>query len=388
MLITDLDYNLPPSLIATRPAEPRDHSRLMVVHRSTGQIDHRHFYDLPEYLRPTDLLIVNDTRVIPAKLNLQKNTGAAIPGLFLAEPQLGQWQVLLRSRGKIKIGDELVPHLKNTAEIAEDAEFYKNKKNSLRPLRSLRCIPYRFRIESRIPNEKGTKGGEWLISVTPPDPAPLILAHIGGIPLPPYIEKSRTADTADRDAYQTVYAREGQSLAAPTAGLHFTPTLLKKIEALGTQRAAVNLDVGLGTFLPVETQTLEEHPMHTEEYSIPAATIAAIRQRSGRIVVVGTTAVRTLEAAADQILHPTPQRDGGGGVATYDIHNSTNLKISPPYQFQLADVLLTNFHLPRSTLLALVAALIGLDKLKELYALAIEKKYRFYSYGDAMLILP
>jgi len=356
MLISELDYDLPPDRIATRPAEPRDHSRLMVVHRGTGQVEHRRFYDLPEYLLPSDLLVVNDTRVIPAKLELRKTTGAVVPGLFLAEKKIGQWEVMLRTRGKVKPGDELVNATGN----------------------------YHFRIESRIPGEKGC----WLVSVAPADAAPLILARIGGVPLPPYIEKSRTADPSDREAYQTVYAREGKSLAAPTAGLHFTPSLLAKIDAMGVKRVAVNLEVGLGTFLPVETHTLEEHPMHTEIFAVPAATVSAIRnqrQRHGRIIVIGTTAVRTLESAAKQIIHATPQ----SGVATCisDLRGSTNLKISPGFPFQLTDVLLTNFHLPRSTLMALVGALVGVEKLKQLYTLAIEKKYRFYSYGDAMLIV-
>jgi S-adenosylmethionine:tRNA ribosyltransferase-isomerase len=183
-------------------------------------------------------------------------------------------------------------------------------------------------------------------------------------------------------SYQTVYAREGKSLAAPTAGFHFTPELLRRIDTMGVRRAAVDLEVGLGTFLPVEMETLEAHPMHVETYSVPAATVAAIREQrraAGRIVVVGTTAVRTLEATASRILdlsHPPAE-----------INGSTDLKISPGYRFALTDTLVTNFHLPRSTLMALVGAMVGVERLKELYALAIREGYRFYSYGDAMLIL-
>jgi S-adenosylmethionine:tRNA ribosyltransferase-isomerase len=357
MLISELDYDLPPERIATHPAEPRDHSRLMVLHRAADRIEHRHFFDLPEYLLAGDLMIVNDTRVIPARLELKKKTGGAIPGLFLAEKTFGRWEVMLRSRGRVKPGDELAGGR------------------------------YRFRLQSRAPNEKGV----WIVAVTPADPAPVVLSQIGGVPLPPYIEKQRSISgdsgakqsDGDRASYQTIYARQGNSLAAPTAGLHFTPELLARIDALGVHRAAVDLEVGLGTFLPVETQTLEEHRMHVEEYSIPAQTVAAIqnqRAANGRIIVVGTTAVRTLEAAASQIFNTA--NDAAG------IRGATDLKIAPGYAFHLTDILLTNFHLPRSTLMALVGALVGIDRLKQLYALAIRENYRFYSYGDAMLILP
>ena len=359
MLTRELDYDLPPDRIAIRPAEPRDHSRLMVVHRASGQVEHRRFFELPEYLRAGDLIIVNDTRVIPARLELRKSTGALVPGLFLAEKEIGRWEVMLKTRGRVKPGDELVGGQND----------------------------YRFLLESRVVGEKGI----WMARVTPPDPAPVVLSVIGGVPLPPYIEKQRAQsrspllDSADVDrrSYQTVYARQGSSLAAPTAGLHFTNELLARIDAMGVHRAAVDLEVGLGTFLPVETPTLEEHRMHVEEYSIPLQTVAAIRnQRAGRgrIIVVGTTAVRTLEAGASQILDTSNPPTA--------IRGATDLKIAPGYTFRLTDILLTNFHLPRSTLIALVGALAGIDRLKQLYALAIRENYRFYSYGDAMLILP
>jgi S-adenosylmethionine:tRNA ribosyltransferase-isomerase len=216
-----------------------------------------------------------------------------------------------------------------------------------------------------------------------------VLNAVGGVPLPPYIEKQRGAGfdaSGDREKYQTVYANEGRSLAAPTAGLHFTAELLRRIEGMGVKRAAVDLEVGLGTFLPVETETLEAHRMHVESYRVPAGTVVALREqraKGGRIVVVGTTAVRTLEAAAERILDTN-------GPAT-EISGTTDLKIAPGYGFRLTDVLVTNFHLPRSTLMALVAARLeenGVARLKELYKLAIAEGYRFYSYGDAMLILP
>jgi S-adenosylmethionine:tRNA ribosyltransferase-isomerase len=351
--MSELDYELPPERIATAPAEPRDHSRLMVVHRGSHTVEHRRFYDIVEYLRPGDLLVVNDTRVIPAKLELHKETGAAIPGLFVAEERPGLWRVMLRTRGKLKAGAELV------------------------------AGPYRFRAAERL-----TEKGMWRVELSPPHAASEVLDHIGHVPLPPYIEKMRDAENADDEAfdrirYQTVYARTGKSLAAPTAGLHFTESLLARAEALGVKRAAVELEVGLGTFLPVEAETMDEHVMHVEEYVLPAHTLAALRaQRAAgrRIVVVGTTAVRTLETIANAVL------DSQAPPA--DLRGETNLKIVPGFAFRLTDALVTNFHLPRSTLMSLVGALLGVERLKELYAIAIAEKYRFYSYGDAMLILP
>jgi S-adenosylmethionine:tRNA ribosyltransferase-isomerase len=373
MRIDELDYFLPPKLIATQPAEPRDSSRLLVYRRATDTVEHRHFRDLPELLEPTDLLVVNDTRVLPAKLLLRKATGASIPGIYLLEQAPGHWEVMLRSRGKLAPGMTLATD--------PPSEFS-------------------FRLRAR-----GSESGHWLVSVetsvlgSQRGSAAEILARIGHVPLPPYIEKARTAtpgsagtgvgnagadESADRAHYQTVYAQaqNARSLAAPTAGLHFTPELLGRLTARGIQIAKVTLHVGLGTFLPVGTATLEEHKMHTEEYAIPAATIATLRaQRAAgkRIVVVGTTATRTLEAAAASILDlqspPT------------DLVGSTDLLIAPGYQFALTDALITNFHLPRSTLLALVGALTGLERLKALYSQAIADSYRFYSYGDAMLIL-
>ena len=248
MLMSDLDSHLPPALIATHPATPRDHSRLLVYTKSTGQIEHHHFYDLPNYLHPTDLLVVNDTRVLPAKLELTKPTGAKIPGLFLHELQPGLWEALLKTRGRAKPGD------------------------------TLHAGPYQFNLHKRL-NDKGM----WHLAVTPPDPAAKILATIGHVPLPPYIEKQRTTtpihdESYDKEHYQPIYAKPaGTSVAAPTAGLHFTPQLLATLESKGIQRTAVDLEVGLGTFLPVETDTLEEHPMHTETFSIPPTTIQLLR---------------------------------------------------------------------------------------------------------------
>ncbi|MGN6368973.1 MAG: tRNA preQ1(34) S-adenosylmethionine ribosyltransferase-isomerase QueA [Phycisphaerae bacterium] len=356
MLMSDLDYHLPPERIATHPASPRDHSRLLVYEKSSNSLHHKHFYDLPTFLKPTDLLVVNDTHVLPAKLELTKPTGAKIPGLYLHELRPGLWQALLKTRGRAKPGDTLL------------------------------ATPYTFKLLNRLDDK-----GMWELQITPPDPAPTILHAIGQVPLPPYIEKQRAhthdTDTAnDKSHYQTIYAKDtGNSVAAPTAGLHFTPELLQTLDSQGIKRTTVDLEVGLGTFLPVETPTLEEHPMHTETFSIPPTTIQSLRAqraKNARIVAVGTTAVRSLESASSDILAQTPPQE---------IRRPTDLKISPGYHFQLTDALITNFHLPRSTLMALVAAFLephGLQKLKHLYTLAIENQYRFYSYGDAMLLLP
>jgi len=369
MHMSELEYDLPPELIAATPVEPRDQSRLMVVDRTTGEIQHRHFTDIAEFLRPHDLLVVNNTRVLPAKLSLKRKSGGLITGLFVAQRGPGMWDVLLRTRGKVREGEELIG------------------------------APYSFLLERR----QGE--GLWRVRVTPGDDAPTALAQIGHVPLPPYIEKQRRlagaaaaqgdqqadASAADRRWYQTVYAQGiGRSVAAPTAGLHFTPELLTRLEAAGVRRAAVALDVGLGTFLPVETETLDAHPMHTERYHVPAETIAAIHETRAmksdgrKIVVVGTTAVRTLETAAPTILESPAAVHAPTGIS-----GDTNLKIAPGFPFRLTDSLITNFHLPRSTLMALVGAFLGndgVDRLKTVYALAVREKYRFYSYGDAMLI--
>ncbi len=358
MRMDELDYVLPPERIATAPAEPRDASRLMVV-RADRRVEDRHFSDVGEYLRAGDLLVVNNTRVLPAKLLLRRKSGAAIPGLFVRELSPGMWEVMLRTRGKVKEG-----------EVLESGAF-------------------EFALQWRAGE------GLWHVRLqgdAARRPAAETLTEIGHVPLPPYIEKQRRAGGAseetatDRAWYQTVYAQPagGKSVAAPTAGLHFTPQLLTRLEAKGIRRAAVELEVGMGTFLPVETETLEEHRMHVERYRAPAESIMAIRETraaGGRVVVVGTTAVRTLETCARQILSNSPATELTGETA---------LKIAPGFQFQLTDVLITNFHLPRSTLMALVSAFLsdnGVARLKSLYAQAIDKQYRFYSYGDAMLIM-
>ncbi len=357
-----LDYDLPESAIARFPAEPRDHSRLLVFCRSSGHIRHAHFHQLPEFLTADDMLLANDSRVLPAKLTFTRSSGRKFQGLFLEELALGNWRVMLRSAGQLAVGEEL-------SLVSSEA-----------------ALQWTVRLVSRCVQEPA----QWLVRLSPMQDAPTILQHVGAVPLPPYIEKARhkqpmvrPADLDDRISYQTVYARKPGALAAPTAGLHFTPDLMKRLTAHGVAQAFITLDVGLGTFLPVRSENLRDHRMHHEKFHIPAATVEAIRrhrERGGRLVLVGTTAVRTLESSASAILH--------GNAPAVDITGSTDLFITPGFQFQLTDALITNFHLPKSTLLALVAALIGIAKLQELYAGALREGYRFYSYGDAMLILP
>ena len=380
MLYTDeLDYALPPELIARNPVHPRDHSRLLVYRRSVDCIEDCLFSDLPQLLAPGDLLVANDTRVLPAKLTLRKESGGIITGLFIAELLPGKWRVMLRTRGRAAPGLRLVV----TAE------------------RSNACVYLKLL-------ERESEKGQWLVEVSDTRPAYEVLARIGQVPLPPYIEKARdksrkTAvnDTectlsqagrpgdwmgdqcCDAESYQTIYARSAGALAAPTAGLHFTPEVFAALTQRQILRAFVTLHVGLGTFLPVEAATLDKHPMHAESFMIPRATVESIRRHKAaqsRIVLVGTTTVRTLETMAHAILDTSRPAE--------DLSGSTNLLIQPGYVFQLTDALITNFHLPRSTLLALVGALTGLSRLKDIYQHAITRRYRFYSFGDAMLILP
>ncbi len=395
MRVDALDYHLPPDRIATQPVEPRDAARLMVVRRAGDdadappRVEHRTVTDLPDLgvLRRGDLMVVNQTRVLPAAFEgVRVATGGRVGGLYLesisdyevagnnasssqeaaganpsAPPSSAAWRVLLRARGSLQTGE----HIDLTAD-----------EHSLR---------------ITLVSNEGRDG--WIVATTPADPAAAMhaLRQIGRPPLPPYILHARRgrgeAEHHPRDAqrYNTVFAapQEGPgpaSVAAPTAGLHFTPSLLARLDALGVRRAAVTLHVGPGTFAPIRSDNLDDHPMHAETYSVPDATLTALRQTrdgGGRILAVGTTSVRTIES----LPKPLPEH-------TY--HGSTNLFIRPDqgFAFQYTDMLLTNFHLPRSTLLALVASLPGmsLPRLLRLYHEAMQGGYRFYSYGDAMLI--
>lgn len=339
MRLSDFDFELPAEAIA-QEARPRGTSRLLVLD-ALGEARHRTVADLPRLLRQGDLLVVNDTRVVPARLFAERrDTGGRVELLLVERRGPCEWLALTRPAKRLHPGTKLgFPGSALSAEIVESAPG----------------------------------GARWLRFDTPPEPH---LEAIGHVPLPPYIRRGDRLD--DRERYQTVYARAPGSIAAPTAGLHFTPELLAELEAAGITRAAVTLHVGLGTFKPVAVEDLSQHRMHAERYEIPTATaeaIAATRAAGGRVVAVGTTVVRTLETAAGLA--------AGGGLAG---GGASELFILPGFRFQVVDVLLTNFHLPRSTLLMLVAAFAGRERVLAAYREAVEQGYRFYSYGDAMLL--
>jgi len=348
--IGDLDYDLPERLIAQEPAARRDASRLLVLDRATGAVSHRAFADLPSLLRPGDLLVVNDAAVFPARLDLRRPTGGRFDALLLepdpADPL--RWEALLNAHGKIRVGERLAVERGGGAALVTE----------------------------------GWRAGTWTVRFEGTDDVRALAALAGRVPLPPYIRRARGADARDpldRERYQTVYARDPVAAAAPTAGLHFTPEVLRACEARGARRAAVTLAVGPGTFRPVKAERVEEHPMHPERWRIPEATAGEVRgarAAGGRVVAVGTTAVRTLEAAAAASPDGLPRAGEG----------STDLFILPGHRFRCVDALLTNFHLPRSTLLALVMAFAGREAVLAAYREAVRAEYRFFSYGDAMWI--
>ena len=328
MDLAEFDYELPRELIAQRPLGQRDASRLMVLPRGSGPVEHRSVRELPSLLRPGDLMVLNDARVIPARLHGHKAKTGGTVELLLVEPLGGQeWLALGQSSKPLRAGA--------TVEVMGSA---------------IEVVQVRGggELVVRLPLE-----GERLWA---------FLEQAGEVPLPPYIEHAPGPE--DRERYQTVYARERGAVAAPTAGLHFTPELLARLNV-----AYVTLHVGPGTFLPVRTQRIEEHRMHSERYFVPAATAEAL-QKAGRVIAVGTTALRTLEASGG--------RAGPG---------ATDLFITPGYRFRAVQGLFTNFHLPRSTLLMLVSAFAGRERVLAAYREAIARRYRFFSYGDAMVIL-
>jgi S-adenosylmethionine:tRNA ribosyltransferase-isomerase len=337
------DYHLPDHLIAQHPAGRRDESRLLVVRRATGELEHRVFRDLPDLLAPGDLLVLNDTRVIPARvIGRREATGGKWEGLFVRETDGGLWELLAQTRG-----------------FARPGEVF-----------ALDPGPLRLTLRGR------TADRHWLMEPDPPGRPADLLARSGHVPLPPYIRKGR-AGADDLARYQTVFAARDGSVAAPTAGLHFTPDLLARLAARGVSDTRVTLHVGLGTFAPVKGDDPAAHAIHSEWCEVgaaAAAAVAACKARGGRVVAVGTTATRTLETAAR-----------GGAVAPF--RGETNLYIRPPFAFHAADVLVTNFHLPRTTLLLLVGAFAGADLLRRAYAEAVAREYRFFSYGDAMLVV-
>lgn len=377
MRLSELHYELPEELIAQEPAQRRDRSRLLVLDRATGVCTHESFDRLPTLLPAGSLLVLNDTRVLPARLPMRRASGGRVEGLFLREPRPGQWELMLTGSARLKPNELL--HI-----VGSDQQ-----------------LKLRERLEA----------GVWLAEPVPPGDTQKILDAHGLAPLPPYIkrpvrpmptrsasegqlfvedegerggggegEKEGSADRPyvdDRDRYQTVYARKPGAIAAPTAGLHFTPELLDALTDAGMETTFVTLHVGVGTFAPIRYEDLAAHPMHAEWFECSEKTAAAINQarEQGRpVVAVGTTSVRVLESSANENGRVRPGR------------GETRIFIYPPYRFRVVDKLITNFHLPESTLLALVFAFAGREHILAAYAEAIRQRYRFYSYGDAMLI--
>jgi len=348
--LSDFDYDLPPDRIAQEPAQPRDASRLLVLDRRTGGLDHRRFHELPDLLCQGDLLVLNDTRVIPAAFTARRATGSRIEGCFLRFLPGDVWEVMLAGRGRIREGETLA---------LADVEG-----------REAGAIELIGRVEPGVWHVREMSGTDPL----------RVLARVGRPPLPPYIRRTGPDDpraAADREAYQTVYARHNGAVAAPTAGLHFTQRVFEGLDRRGVERVCLTLHVGLGTFQPIRSESLADHRMHEEYFEIPgpcAERISRARADGRRVIAVGTTVVRALESAAS-----------AGGVRA--ARETTCAFIYPPYAFQVVDGLVTNFHLPRTTLLALVCAFARRDRVLAAYEAARREGYRFYSYGDAMLIL-
>lgn len=340
------DYDLPEELIAQAPMTNRADARLLVVDRATQSISHRHVRDLPELLESDDCLVFNDTRVVPARLvGFRTETGGRWEGLFLSADEHGLWRILGKTRGHLQPGETI------TLYSNEDAED----------------------VQLRL----GTKEDEgvWVVRPETDEETFKLLDRVGRVPLPPYIRKGEMVES-DRQRYQTVFARTPGAVAAPTAGLHFTEGLLRRIKEVGVSLCRLTLHVGLGTFRPIAVDKLAEHDMHSEWGQINEETvrqIQAARDKDGRVIAVGTTSVRLLETAA-----------ADGTIKPYS--GQTDLFIRPPYTFNAVDVMMTNFHLPRTTLLVLVRTFGGDELIRRAYEEAIAERYRFYSYGDSMII--
>ena len=340
MKTSDFYYDLPQELIAQTPVEPRNSSRLMILHKDSGELEHRIFKDLPEYLRPGDCLILNDTRVIPARIyGVKEETGAVVEFLLLTQKENNVWECLCKPGKRAKVGTRF--------------NFGEGKL-------------YGTVIEIQ-------EDGNRLVQFDCQGNIYAVLDQIGQMPLPPYIK----AELQDQERYQTVYSRELGSAAAPTAGLHFTKELLQQIADMGVKIGYVTLHVGLGTFRPVKEDEIEDHPMHSEFCIIPEETARMVNEtkaNGGRVICIGTTSCRTVESFADA--DGTLRAQSGW----------TDIFIYPGYQFKCMDALVTNFHLPESTLIMLVSALAGREHILNAYKIAVENRYRFFSFGDAMFI--
>jgi len=349
MKTQDLNYYLPPELIAQKPADVRSESRLLVLQRDSARITDSSFSKIGDFLRAGDCLVLNDTKVLPARFFARRGTGGKLEGLFLAESSAGIWEVMLKGAGKVKVGEQII---------------LKNKTN-------------KGFCEAQVQEKQGE--GLFRLKISSDEDFKTVLEEIGFAPLPPYIKRGSDIEQAkiDKERYQTVYANSTGAVAAPTAGLHFTEELIEQLKGEGIKFAHITLHIGVGTFKPVTTETLEEHKMHSEWFSINEDTANLInetKQQGGRIIAVGTTSGRTLESVAEQ-----------GRVKA--MSGATEIFIKSGYEFEIVDAMVTNFHLPKSTLLALVGAFAGLDKIFTAYNHAIRQRYRFYSYGDAMLIV-
>lgn len=346
MLVSEFDYELPEELIAQLPAEKRENSRMLVLNRAHHTIEHKHFYDIVDLIEPDSLLVLNDTKVLPARLKGEKDTGAKIEIFLLKQTIEDCWDVLIKPSKRVKQG--------TVVKISDELSV---------------------EVLKRLEDD-----GEWSVRLLYEGDVLDVLHRNGNIPLPPYIERklpSEDLKKLDFERYQTVYARDEGSVAAPTAGLHFTKEILQKLKSKGVEIKYVTLNVGLGTFRPVKCENILEHKMHSEEFEISEDTAQAVNnaKKDGRkIIAVGTTTVRTLETAFSQF----------GEVKA--CRSASELFIYPPYEFKVVDNLITNFHLPKSTLLMLVSALAGKDFIFDAYREAIAQKYRFYSYGDCMYI--
>ena len=342
MKTSDFDYELPRELIAQYPADRRDESRLLVVRRDGGALEHRRFRDVGEYFEPGDVLVVNESEVIPARLLGRRSGGGRAEMFLLRDLADHRWEVLVRPGARIREGAEL---------SFGDGQLM-------------------ARVEEVLPD------GKRVVSLSAPGDVAAAAERLGAVPLPPYID--REPEPADSQRYQTVYARVPGAVAAPTAGLHFTEELLAELGAAGVATARLTLHVGIGTFRPVAVEDPADHRMENERFDVPvvaADEINEARDAGGKVIAVGTTSVRTLESVAGEDGHV----EAGSG--------STDLFIRPPCRFKCVDVLLTNFHLPKSTLLMLVSAFAGRERVLDAYAEAVRERYRFYSYGDAMLLL-
>lgn len=340
MKTSDFYYDLPPELIAQTPVEPRDQSRLLVFDKTTGNLEHKHFYDVFDYLKAGDCLVLNDTRVLPARIfGTRVDTGSVVEFVLLKQKQQNIWECLAGPGKKAKVGHKFTFSDKLSAEVIEVLD-----------------------------------DGNRIVKFTPNGEFFAVLDEVGQMPLPPYIKEK----LQDKERYQTVYSRELGSAAAPTAGLHFTKEILEKLKERGVNIAYVTLHVGLGTFRPVKVDDVTEHKMHSEHYSITqenADIINNTKQNGGRVVCVGTTSCRTVESAMQKF----------GEIK--ECSDDTSIFIYPGYTFKCMDGLITNFHLPESTLIMLVSAFAGYDKTMNAYNVAVKEKYRFFSFGDAMIIL-